>query len=150
MRDIQKKNKGWRGEERLPIITDLVDPRPRRQVKFLNDYSLLLETATFSAGYTEEPQGASDLPGVHIRINRLTHKILKSPLDVLVEPDDKGFVARTPELPLNGYGQDRIEAIRMLKRQIESFFDELLEKEPLTKKEQDIKRFLSEKISTNT
>jgi hypothetical protein len=58
MTNIQKKNKRWSGGEKLPIITDLVDPRPRQQVKFLKDYSLLMETATFSAGHSEGSRGA--------------------------------------------------------------------------------------------
>jgi hypothetical protein len=134
----------WGGS--LPIITDLVDPRPRRLVKVLNDYTLLSETASFSVGYAEVARGASAVPKAHVQLNRLSHKILKLPIDVLVEPDDQGFLARTPDLPLYGYGEDRIEAIDMLKREtlygygedrieaidmlkreIESLFDELLE-----------------------
>jgi hypothetical protein len=109
-----------------------------------------METATFSAGHSQGSRGASAVPKVHVRINRLPRKTLNSPLDVLVEAGDKGFVARTPDLPLHGYGENRIEAIDMLKREIESLFDELLENEDLSEERQDIKRFLSEKIATDT
>jgi predicted RNase H-like HicB family nuclease len=147
MTSIQKKHEKWRSVGNLPIITDLADPRPRRLVKFLNDYTLLLETASFSVGYTEGARGALAATTVRVRLNRLPHKILKSPLDVLVERDDQGFLARTPDLPLYGYGEDRIEAIDMLKREIESLFDELLENNHLSEEWLNIKRFMTERIS---
>ena len=146
MRSIQKKRKIWRSGGNLPIITDLVDPRPRRLVKFLNDYALLSETASFSVGYAEMARGLSAVPKVHVQLNRLPHKILRLPIDVLVEPDDQGFLARTPDLPLYGYGEDRIEAIDMLKREIESLFDELIESDHLSEEWLSIKSFLSERI----
>ena len=146
MTSIQKKRKIWTSGGNLPIITDLVDPRPRRLVKFLNDYTLLSETASFSVGYAKVARGASAVPKAHVQLNRLPHKILKLPLDVLVEPDDQGFLARTPDLPLYGYGEDRIEAIDMLKREIESLFDELIESDHLSEERLSIKSFLSERI----
>jgi hypothetical protein len=146
MTSIQKKRRIWRSGGNLPIITDLVDPRPRRLVKFLNDYTLLSETASFSVGYAEVARSVSAVPNVHVQLNRLPHKILKLPLDVLVEPDDQGFLARTPDLPLYGYGEDRIEAIDMLKREIESLFDELIESDHLSEEWLSIKSFLSERI----
>jgi predicted RNase H-like HicB family nuclease len=115
-------------------------------VKFLNDYALLSETAGFSVGYAEVARGAPAVPKAHVQLNRLPHKILKLPLDVLVEPDDQGFLARTPDLPLYGYGEDRIEAIDMLKREIESLFDELIESDHLSEEWLSIKSFLSERI----
>jgi hypothetical protein len=146
MTSIQKKRKTLRSGGSLPIITDLVDPRPRRLVKFLNDYTLLSETASFSVGYAEVARGASAVPKAHVQLNRLPHKILKLPIDVLVEPDDQGFLARTPDLPLYGYGEDRIEAIDMLKREIESLFDELIESDHFSEEWLSIKSFLSERI----
>jgi len=146
MTSIQKKRKTWRSGGNLPIITDLVDPRPRRLVKFLNDYTLLSETASVSVGYAEVARGVSAVPKVHVQINRLPHKILKLPLDVLVEPDDQRFIARTPDLPLYGHGEDRIEAIDMLKREIESLFDELIESDHLGEEWLSIKSFLLERI----
>jgi hypothetical protein len=129
------------------IVIDLVDPRPRRLVKFLNDYTLLSTTASSSPRYTEEAQVPISVPEVHIQINRLPRKTLKAPLDVLVEPDDQGFVARTPDLPLYGYGEDRIEAVDMLKQEIESLCDELLEDNHLSEEWLDVKRFLTERIA---
>ena len=146
MTSIQKKRKIWRSGGNLPIITDLVDPRPRRLVKFLNDYALLSETASFSVGYAEMARGLSAVPKVHVQLNRLPHKILRLPIDVLVEPDDQGFLARTPDLPLYGYGEDRIEAIDMLKREIEALFDELIESDDLREEWLSIRSFLSERI----
>jgi uncharacterized protein YqgQ len=148
MTNTQKKHEKWRTGGNLPIVTELVDPRPRRLVKFLNDYTLLLGTASFSVGYTEGARGALAVPKIHVQLNRLPHKNLKLPLDVLVEPDDQGFLARTPDLPLYGYGEDRIEAIDMLKREIESLFDELLEDNHLSEEWLNIKSFLTERITS--
>ena len=64
---------------------------------------------------------------VTVRINNLVEKRLSCSLDVIVEPDGEGFLARTPDLPLYGYGDDRIEAIDMLKREIESFYEDLIQ-----------------------
>jgi hypothetical protein len=129
------------------VVNDLIDPRPRRLVKFLNDYNLLSTTASSSPRYAGEGSVALDLPEVHIQIHRLPHKTLKAPLDVLVEPDDHGFLARTPDLPLYGYGEDRIEAVDMLKQQIASLCDELLEDNHLSEEWLDVKRFLTERIT---
>ncbi|UCD86675.1 MAG: hypothetical protein JSV01_02540 [Desulfobacterales bacterium] len=148
MTSTQKKYKKWRSGESLPIVTDLVDPRPRRLVKFLNDYRLLSATASSSVGYTEEAGAALAGPIVRVQLNRLPHKILRLPLDVLVERYDQGFLARTPDLPLYGYGEDRMEAIDMLKREIESLFDDLLENDHLGVEWLNIKRFLQERIGS--
>jgi predicted RNase H-like HicB family nuclease len=148
MTSIQKKSEKSRSGEGLPIVTDLVDPRPRRLVKFLNDYRLLRATASSSVSYTKEARGALAGPTVRVQLNRLPHKILKVPLDVLVEPDEQGFLARTPDLPLYGYGQDRIEAIDMLKSEIESLFDDLLENNHLSAEWLNVKTFLKERIES--
>ena len=146
-KNIQKKHKDWKDVMGLPVITELVDARPRRVVKYLHDYTLLSTTAGFSAGHAEVTQG--DLPSsqVHVRINRLTKNILKAPLDILVEPDERGFVARTPDLPLSGCGRDRIEAIDMLKGEIESLFEELQENDDVSEEWLGIKKFLIERIT---
>jgi hypothetical protein len=131
------------------VVTDLVDPRPRRLGRFLNDYTLLSTTASSSPRYAGEPQVPSGTPEVHIQINRLPHKTLKAPLDVLVEHDDDGFLARTPDLPLYGYGEDRIEAVDMLKQEITSLYDELLENDHFSDEWLDVKRFLTERIESD-
>ena len=149
MIDMQKEHKDWENVMGLPVVTDLVDPRPRRPVKYLHDYTLLLTTASFSAGHVETIRTGSPSSQVHIQINRLPNNLLKAPLDVLVEPDQQGFVARTPDLPLAGYGQDRIEAIDMLKGEIESLFEELRENDDVSEEWLGIKKFLTERMMAN-
>jgi uncharacterized protein YqgQ len=82
-----------------------------------------------------------------IKINLLPSKNLKIPLDAIVEPDGEGFIARTVDLPLYGYGDDRIEAIEMLKYEIESLYDELMEDDNFSDEYLRIKRFLSERMA---
>jgi len=81
-----------------------------------------------------------------MHIQRLPHKTLINPLDVIVEPDDDGFLARTPDFPLYGYGKDRMEAIEMLKREIESLYEDLMEDDNFSEEWINIKRFLTETI----
>jgi predicted RNase H-like HicB family nuclease len=148
MTDLQKKRKEWKDVTGLPVVTELVDARPRRRVQYLHDYTLLSTTADFSAGHAEVTHGPSPSSQVHVQINRLTKNNLKAPLDVLVDPEERGFVARTPDLPLVGYGKDRIEAIDMLKNEIESLFEELRE-DDVSEEWLGIKKFLTERITAN-
>lgn len=80
-------------------------------------------------------------------ISILPNKTLNAPLDVIVEPDDEAFIARTPDLPLYGYGEDRIEAIEMLKREIESLYDDLMGDDSYSRDWFSVKKFLAERIS---
>lgn len=81
-----------------------------------------------------------------IKINRLQKKNLKEPLEIIVEPDDEGFLAKMTDLPLYGCGDDRIEAVDMLKREIESLYDDLMEGDNFSEEYLKIKTFLSERI----
>jgi hypothetical protein len=83
----------------------------------------------------------------YLRINSLPNKILKSPLDIVVEADGDGYIARTVDLPIYGNGDDPIEAIDMLKREIESLYDDLMKGDDFTEDWLKIKRFLAERIS---
>lgn len=148
MTDMQKKRKDWKNMLGLPVVTDLVDLRPRRLVKYLHDYTLLSRTAD-SPGHAKATFAVSPSSQVHIQINRLPNNTLRAPLDVLVEPGEQGFVARTPDLPLAGYGQDRIEAIDMLKGEIESLFEELQEDDDVGEEWLGIKKFLTERITAD-
>jgi hypothetical protein len=147
MTSTQKERKDWKDVMGLPVVTDLVDLRPRRMVKYLHDYTLLLTTADFSPGHGEATHSASPSSQVHVQINRLPNNMLKAPLDVLVESSEGGFVARTPDLPLAGYGKDRIEAIDMLKSEIESLFKELQENDDVSEEWVGIKKWLTERMT---
>ncbi len=80
---------------------------------------------------------------VTVRINNLIEKRLSCSLDIIVEPDGEGFIARTPDLPLYGYGDDRIDAIDMLKREIESLYEDLIQDDDFSAEYLLIKDYLS-------
>lgn len=83
----------------------------------------------------------------YVRVNSLPNKILKSALDIVVEADGDRYIARTVDLPLYGNGDDPIEAIDMLKREIESLYDDLMNGDDFTEDWLKIKRFLAERIN---
>lgn len=87
------------------------------------------------------------LKGGFIKIQRLPNKNLKIPLDAIVDFDEAGYLARATDLPLYGYGDDSIEAIEMLKREIESLYDELREDDSFSDEWLKIKSFLTERIA---
>lgn len=82
-----------------------------------------------------------------IKINTLPSKTLKLPIDVVVEPDDHGFLARTPDLSLYGYGEDPIEAVQMLKREIESLYNDLIDDDSFNDEHLRLKKFLKAAIA---
>lgn len=81
-----------------------------------------------------------------VKINKLQTKFLRSPLDVLVEPDGEGYIARATEFPLFGYGDDYFEAIEALKFEIESLYNDLMDDDDFTDEWKDIKNFLNEQV----
>jgi hypothetical protein len=78
----------------------------------------------------------------YVRLNVLIHKRLKIPLDVLVEPDANGFIARTIDFPLYGFADNPFEALTILKREIEMVYDELVADNDFTPDWLRIKEFL--------
>jgi len=82
----------------------------------------------------------------YVKIELLPNKKLKSPFDVVIEPDSDGFLARLVDLPLYGYGDDIKESIEMLKREIESLFEDLMESNDFTDDWLRIKEFLKKRI----
>ena len=81
-----------------------------------------------------------------IKINLLASKKLSAPLDIIVEPDEDGFIARSVDIPLYGYGYDALEALDALKCEIESLYDDLMENDKFTDEWLRIKEFLHERI----
>lgn len=89
------------------------------------------------------------LPGGHIsttHLQRLQYRSLSNPLDVIIEQDEEGCIARTVDIPLYGYGDDRIEAIEMLKREIESLYEDLTEDDNFSDEWIEIRNFLNNRI----
>ncbi len=81
-----------------------------------------------------------------LRINRLKSKELKTPFDLIIESDGEGFIAKTPNLPLFGYGDDRDEAIDNLKAEIESLYEDLLADDDFSEEWLRIKTLLKERV----
>ncbi|MBF0549286.1 MAG: hypothetical protein HQK60_02005 [Deltaproteobacteria bacterium] len=81
-----------------------------------------------------------------VRLQRLVTMRLTVPLDVILEPDGDGFIARPVDLPLYGFGDDTIEALEMLKRSIESLYNELMEDDNFSPEWLLIKQFLKERV----
>lgn len=94
----------------------------------------------------EKVRRISELSIGFIKINLLPTKKLKAPLDVIVEPDADGFIARTIDLPLYGCGNDPTESVEMLKREIESLYTDLMEDDNFSDEWLRIKSFLAERI----
>ena len=94
----------------------------------------------------EEVRGLKQAGANIIKLNILETKRLKNPIDAIVEPDDEGFIARTIDFPLFGYGDDRIEAIEALKSEIESLYEDLMEDDNFTEEWKGIKDYLKEQV----
>jgi len=99
-------------------------------------------TVTILAPSARSPE--SQISIAHLQ--RLQHRSLTDPLEIIIEQDEGGFIARTTDLPLYGYGEDRIEAIEMLKREIESLYEDLTEDDNFSDEWIEIKRFLERRI----
>jgi len=82
----------------------------------------------------------------HIKISNLSTKLLKQPLTAIVEPDDEGYIARTIDLPLYGYGDTEKEAIGNLKYEIETTYNELMQTTQLSEEWIKHKKFLQKII----
>ncbi|MGO9147794.1 MAG: type II toxin-antitoxin system HicB family antitoxin [Desulfomonilia bacterium] len=80
-------------------------------------------------------------------IDSLPNKKLKTPINIIIEPDDEGFFASSPDIPsLYGCGDTRIEAVEMLRREIESLYEDLMGDDQFTDDWDDIKKLLINKI----
>jgi len=67
-----------------------------------------------------------------VSIDHLPKRRLLRPLSAVLEEDGEGFLARSVDLPLYGYGDDPIRAIDALKGQLEALYDELHEDDEFT------------------
>lgn len=82
-----------------------------------------------------------------IKIQRLPNKNLKIPLDAIVDFDETGYLARATDLPVYGYGDDPVEAIEMLKREIESLYNDLMADDDFSDEWVEMKKFLAKRIA---
>lgn len=127
----------YRGE---PIIVETPDPRPKTPVWFGENYLPTLIDVSIAAGFVYGYLYKSPIRS--FQIDRLQNLELLSPLTVILETDGDGYIARTPDLPLYGYGNDSIDAINMLKGEIENLYSDLMEDDNFSEDWLMIKKFL--------
>jgi len=78
-----------------------------------------------------------------VQLHSLNHLLLARPIDVVVERDGDGFMAKTPEVPeVYGFGDGASDAIDSLKREIESLHRDLEEDDNFTPDWLQVKAFL--------
>lgn len=80
------------------------------------------------------------------KFDRLITLSLSSSISFIIEPDSDGYIARTLDIPLYGFGDDTIEASDMLKAEIESLYFELMEDDDFSAEWLNIKKYLKTKI----
>lgn len=79
-------------------------------------------------------------------LNFIAGRQLKKPLSAIVEPDGDSYIARTPDLPLYGSGDDSISAIEALNREIASLYEDLLQDDNYTEEWLRIKAFFRDNL----
>lgn len=78
-----------------------------------------------------------------VRINRLDTLNLQSPLDVIIEPDSEGYFCKCVDVPqVYGHSDTPLEAVDMLKRELESLYLDLMEDDNWTDEFLKLKKFL--------
>lgn len=97
---------------------------------------------------TSRQYSNNDVAPIHIKLQMLKTMELVSPLDVIIEKDEEGYIARNPELPLYGYGTDVIAALEALKADIESLYNDLMEDDNFSESWLRYKIFLKERVAT--
>ena len=81
-----------------------------------------------------------------IQVRKLNSLALNSAMDVIVEPDADGYIARIPGLNLYGYGEDIIESIYMLNDEIESLYYDLNSDSSFSEEWESVKQMLNDII----
>lgn len=113
------------------------------------DYAKPLpKRAMSSVIFVPVPQRLRQEEAMALTISRLETHLLSSPVSVIVEPDENLFLAKTPDFPLlYGVGDDRVEAVEMLQREIESLWRDLQEEpEPLNEEWECTRRLLNKLV----
>jgi len=81
-----------------------------------------------------------------ISLEKLIDFNLKAPINIRVKPDEDGYIAESVNLPLYGCAATRNDAIEMLKREIESLYNDLSEDDNFTDDWLRVKRYLQSLI----
>ena len=114
-----------------------------RPVTYLKDYSLIEKTFSFC----ERPVSFEYKVPFRIKIDNLITRKLTGPIDITVVLDGDDYIAECPDLPLYGYGENKDEAIEMLKREIESLYDDLMRDTDFSSNWDQIREYLKEKVA---
>jgi hypothetical protein len=80
------------------------------------------------------------------QISSLVNLSLKKDIGITLEPDSDGYIARSEDFPLFGYGDFPFEAIENIKHDIESLYYDLQADDNLTQEWQRYKDLFSEII----
>ena len=108
----------------------------------INQPGPLGDSATDSREFIEQPTGAFSM-----LLNSVPGKNLSQPIQAIVEPDGECWIARAPDLPLYGYGDDTIEAIDMLREEILSLREELSVEGRFSPEWRRVKEFLDTRFA---
>ena len=100
----------------------------------------------FIAALKERPERIQKETLGTIKIGILPTKNLEVPIDAIIEHDGEGYIARTLDIPLYGFGDDPVEAVNTLKCEIESLYDDLMEDNNFTEEWLKIKEYLKVRI----
>jgi len=130
------------------MFTNIVDPRPARIAQSLNDYALALKYNSLTQGFVLGYRSALICypSTMALKIDRLITKSLSQSIQVILEPDGEGFIARSADLPVYGYGDDSMEALRALKIEIETLYDDLMEDDDFSSEWLNVKQFLQTRV----
>ncbi len=79
-----------------------------------------------------------------VKLNMLVTKRLHSQIEIMVEPDDDGFIARSIDFPIFGFGEDRFDAIDAFKHELESLYFDLTDDDDFSDEWQNLTKYLKE------
>ena len=94
----------------------------------------------------EEVKKLKENQATIIQLHTLVTKRLRSPIEVLLEPDGDGFIARSVDVPVFGYGDDRVEAVDAFKHELESLYFDLTEDDEFTDDWHAIRDYLVDQV----
>lgn len=125
-------------ERRIPIGYDKVDNVQVGGIDFISTFGkniLSLLESSSTKPYKDYPFA--------FKIDTLVSLELRKAIDFFIERDDGGFIAKSPNFPLYGFGDDIYEAIEMLKVEIETLYFDLNEDDKITDSWISIKALLN-------
>lgn len=122
--------------------------RPSEAVAFKDGFNLgtMQTLITIKGALSQQHDVTYRLRPFSIQLDRLKTLSLSSPISVILESDSDGYIARTSDMPLYGYGDDIIEALDVLKIEIESLYFELMENDEFREEWLNIKKYLKTKV----